>query len=87
MTTHEVKTWREVFQDVWDHRKTFEVRRDDRDYKVGDLLIQREYDKDGRTWTGRRVRGRITYKLAGGQFGIEPGFCVLSLDTLNNFFE
>jgi len=87
MTTHEVKTWREVFQDVWEHRKTFEVRRDDRGYKVGDLLVQREYDKDGRTWTGRQVRGRITYKLAGGQFGIEPGFCVLALDTLNNFFE
>lgn len=82
---HAVKTVADVFPDVWEHRKPFEVRRDDRGYAVGDLLFQREYDPTAAAYSGRYVRGRITYKLDGGQFGIAPGYCVLALDTLNNF--
>lgn len=87
MAVHIVKTWREMFAHVWDGKKPFEVRKNDRDYRVGDLLIQREYDKDGRTFTGRYVRAIISYKLDGGQFGVEPGYCVLALVSRNNFFD
>lgn len=38
MTIHELKTWPDFFRDVADGRKKFEIRKDDRDYKVGDLL-------------------------------------------------
>lgn len=41
---HELKTWPEPFERLWAGDKRHEVRKDDRGYAVGDLLILREYD-------------------------------------------
>lgn len=43
MRVHELKTWVAQFKAVVDGRKTFEVRRNDRDYKEGDIVLLREY--------------------------------------------
>ena len=89
MAMHLLKTWPEPFQALWDKRKTFEVRRDDRGYQVGDLLMLREYLPLANHLTGRYVRAVVNYKLthADGDFGLRDGFCVLGIDTMNNFFE
>lgn len=42
-TVHRLKTWPEYFTQVWDGHKTFEIRIDDRGYKVGDVLLLQEY--------------------------------------------
>lgn len=42
--SHKLKTWPDYFQAVWEGRKKFDLRRDDRDYQVGDMLLLREYD-------------------------------------------
>ena len=39
MATHVLKTDTEVFQEAWDEVKPFELRLDDRNYKIGDNLI------------------------------------------------
>ena len=48
MKVHELKCWSEYFRALSRpeprKRKTLEVRRNDRDYKVGDYLVLREYD-------------------------------------------
>lgn len=41
--THSVKSWPTEFEAVADGIKTFEVRRNDRDYQPGDVLVLREY--------------------------------------------
>ena len=79
MKTHELKTWPEFFGAVLARNKTFEVRKTDRDYRVGDDLHLREWDPRLAAYTGRELRRVITYRLDGGQFGIEAGHCILGL--------
>lgn len=76
---HDLKCWPPYFNDVHSGAKPFEIRKADRDYRVGDVLLLREWRPDWRDYTGRTVRKRITYRLDGGAFGVEAGTCVLGL--------
>ena len=73
---HELKTWTPYFELIMDRVKEFEIRKDDRGFTVGDELLLREYRNN---YTGRELLVTIIYKLEGGQFGIEKGFCVLGI--------
>lgn len=77
--THRLKTWPKFFGAVVSGAKTFEVRREDREYAVGDSLILEEWDPETAQHTGARTLVHITYILPGGQHGIEPGYVVLGL--------
>lgn len=44
--THELKIWPQFYCRVADGSKTFEVRKNDRAFQSGDLVILREYDPD-----------------------------------------
>lgn len=84
---HVLKTWPAYFDAVKRGDKPFEVRRDDRGFQKGDILVLRrtredqnfyvDYDFDGRV--KHELRKCITYVLTGGQFGIEAGYVVLGL--------
>lgn len=76
---HELKTHPPFFRAVYTREKPFEVRRDDRDFRVGDSLVLREWDPETESYTGRSCYRRVTYKLEGGRFGVEPGFCILGI--------
>jgi hypothetical protein len=43
-TTHELKLWPQYFEQVRNGRMKFQLRRNDRDYKVGDQLLLQEWD-------------------------------------------
>lgn len=77
--THKVKCWTEYFDAIGRGEKTFEVRLNDRNYKIGDRLVLSEWDPDREAYTGRSLSFRITYVLPGGNFGIQDGYCVLSI--------
>lgn len=62
MTTHTLKCHSEYFQAVESGKKTFEVRRNDRDFKVGDQIVLQNMRLDGR-FTGDIWEGEITYIL------------------------
>jgi len=76
---HELKTWKDYFHEVFMGRKTFEVRKNDRNFQVGDILTLKEWDNEKQEFTGNSLSRRITYILKGGQFGIEEGFVVMSI--------
>jgi hypothetical protein len=51
----------EFFQDVKSELKNFEIRFNDRDYQVGDILILEEYDKHTESYSGESVTREVTY--------------------------
>jgi len=79
MAEHELKTWPEYFDEVYMDTKAFEVRKNDRDFKVGQTIRLREFDPKRNEYTGRTCLRFISYILDGGQFGVEKGYVVLSL--------
>ena len=76
---HHIKSWPEYFQALLDGEKTFEARKNDRDYQAGDFLTIKEYDPAKNAYTGRALHARVHYVLYGGHFGLAPGYCILSL--------
>ncbi len=80
---HELKTWPEYFQEVFMDHKKFEIRKNDRDFKVGDQLILKEWQPDGHSkigrYTGRQLARTITYILPGGNFGLLSGYVIMSI--------
>lgn len=81
-TIHELKTWPDYFVHLLDGSKTFEYRRNDRGFKVGDVLRLREWEPlawaSGQStmgrYTGREMQRRVSYLLA-----TSPDFVILAL--------
>lgn len=74
---HEVKTLPKYFQPQAEGLKSFEVRRNDRDYQVGDILRQKEWTQEG-GYTGRALDREIVYVLDDPTY-CKEGFVVLGL--------
>lgn len=79
MDTHHIKCWSEFFQYIIDGTKTFEVRFDDRDYKVGDYLMISETKRGDHMPTGRHIKVKVTYLMRGGKFGVADDYVVMSI--------
>jgi len=62
---HELKSWPEYFKAVRADVKRFEIRKNDRNFKVCDLITLREWDPKTKEYTGRWSLHEITY-VAGG---------------------
>lgn len=83
---HELKTDPEVFQALWDGRKTFEIRYDDRAFMEDDDLILRETFYTGEemrqgkplTYTGRDYEFHVLYILRGPIYGLQKGWVIMS---------
>lgn len=75
---HYLKILPEYYSEVALHNKRFELRRDDRDYRVGDLIYLQEW-KNG-SYTGRETGAyRIKYILRNcPEYGLKEGYCILS---------
>lgn len=81
MNNHELKTINPHFKNLWCGVKKFEIRKNDRDFKEGDVLILKEYEPESDTYTGRFLKCRITHVLADDDYpmGLKEGYCILSL--------
>lgn len=75
-TTHHVKLHK-TFYDV--PEKTFEIRDNDRNYKVGDILVQEEWDHERSEYTGRSKSFKITYILFDSSYGMKTGYVILAI--------
>jgi hypothetical protein len=77
--THNLKTWPEYFDAIWNGSKPFEVRKNDRDYQVGDWLNLQEWEPTPGVYTGRSMTVRVTYIMGGGSFGIADDHVVMGI--------
>ena len=78
MKKHELKILPQYFQAVWDGIKTFELRKDDRDYQPGDILVLKEWD--GEKYTGSALCAKVTYILQNAErYGLESGYVIMGI--------
>jgi hypothetical protein len=85
---HKLKTWPQFFDAVACGVKGFELRKDDRGFEVGDVLLLQEFDpyKGEGSYSGREVSRLVLYKLGAASFsGIEKGYCILGLGVLPQY--
>ena len=88
MKTHELKTDPDVFYALISGRKTYEIRRDDRGFRVGDTLVLRRTVHSGDEmaqgeplrYTGEEAVRRVTHILEGPAYGIAEGWVILSVN-------
>lgn len=85
--THVLKTWPRPFVAAWFGKKKHEIRKNDRDFKVGDTLILREWDPDSRMYSGRQIRCLVSYLSTGGSWGLPDDLCVMSIDLVARWRE
>lgn len=73
---HDIKILPQYYEDVISGKKSFEIRKNDRDYKVGDVFVLREWDSD-HGYTGRSYANVIKYVLKDcPEYGLQDGYCI-----------
>ena len=77
MATHHLKLHPKYFAEVIAGRKPFEIRFDDRNYRVGDTVVLMEYSVENGA-TGRQHSRLITY-LLDDFAGLIPGYVAFTL--------
>lgn len=71
----------EYFEEVRKHCKTFEIRKDEDDFQVGDIIDL--YEWDGEKFTGRHTKREITYILRNApEYGLMEGYCILAIQSI-----
>jgi ParB family chromosome partitioning protein len=75
---HKIKLSDELFNDVVDGTKTFELRDNDRGYSVGDTLVLMEWNPRAYQYTGRSVKKKVSYILK-DYIGLERGYVIMSI--------
>lgn len=78
---HNLKTWTPVFNDVKRGVMQFAVRKNDRDYKVGDTLILEEFDPVTEKYKEAWIPEEVIYILDDPQF-VKEGYIIMGLKEI-----
>ena len=76
---HRIRLAKMFFGDVASGKKPFELRKNDRDYKQGDILELAEYTNGEET--GRIIKAEVTYMLQ-EYAGLAEGYCVMAIKVM-----
>lgn len=84
MAIHQLKTVPPYFTQIKEGKKKFELRKNDRDFKTGDILILEEYDPldgdepESTGYTGKAFAVKVDYILSDFK-GLEAGYCIMGI--------
>lgn len=73
---HELKLYLDFFEEVISGEKSFEIRKNDRQFRVGDMLALNEYD--GNRYTGRSCLVYVDYIMNSPEY-VKEGMVVMSI--------
>ena len=75
-----IKKW-EHYKDIERGSKTFELRKNDRDFQVGDILMLIKLDGEGNE-TDQVIKKKVVYILKDcPQYGLKDGYAILGIDA------
>lgn len=87
---HKLKTDRDYFFAIREGIKTFEIRKNDRNFKVNDILVLQETVYSGKQmaagspldYTGRELRLLVTFVMSDYDGVIHPDWVILGFKKL-----
>lgn len=84
MTEHILKLNERYYEAVANGIKKFEIRKADRDFKVGDSLRLRKIESEHNQFTCNEIIVKVLYILYHNDFpdGIPEGYCVMSIKVI-----
>ena len=83
--THMLKILPDYFDEIIQSRKRFEIRKNDRQYLMGDYLILKEYNAMRKGYTGRMATCKVTYILRDFE-GLKEGYVAMSTEVVSVMF-
>lgn len=75
---HDLKIKTKYLNDIWSGSKTFELRKNDRGFNIGDTLRLNGFE-DG-DYTGESIEVTVTYILPGGEYGLDKEYVILGIE-------
>ena len=89
--THELKCWPKFFDAIAAGLKRHDLRRcGDRDFRVADRMVLREFSPDAQAYTGREQLVEITYVTSAEEpcalsdAALNDDYCILSIRRVAN---
>lgn len=80
---HKLKILSKYYEAILQGKKTFEVRKDDRQFSEGDtLLLQECVTPYGCGYTGREMTVEATYILRDSEY-VKDGFCIIGIKIIS----
>lgn len=79
---HTLKTEQPYFNQLWNGLKKFEVRKNDRDYKLNDLLLLQEYDLEDHSSSGKEILVKVTCIMDDERY-CKKGFVIMGIKELD----
>lgn len=93
MKVHVLKLRKNYYDDVESGLKSFEIRKNDRSYRVGDVLVLQEVETTGKEltyqYTGREILKQVVYMTDFMQrdLYVVLGIAPITYEALNEIFD
>jgi hypothetical protein len=78
---HKLKSWPEYFQEMLLGNKPFDVRKNDRNFKVNDTLLLQEWNPETEEYTGRELKVSVSYLLSNPVF-CRDGYVIMTINRV-----